>query len=475
VHPDDTRYKKYVGKEYDAVLCDVPVHIKIIADKEVDPEFGSGALGVTPAHSQTDWDIAERHDLPRPQVINEYAKMSVEGLLNGKKVLEARAMIAEWLKSEDLLEKEETVQQNVSTSERTGAIIEPLPKLQWWVDVDKSFTLPHSEIPGIQNGSETTLKELMKKSVESGAVDMPQDGFRNTYYHWIDNLRDWCISRQIWFGHRIPVWYKGEEIYCGVEAPNEQGWEQDPDVLDTWFSSALWTFSTLGWPEETDDLKNFHPTSFMSPAYEILALWVSRMILMSGFHLGQVPFKKVLIHGLVRAKDGRKFSKSLNNGVEPLEMIEKYGADALRMGLIVGTAIGTDVKFDEQRVKGYKLFANKVWNITRFVLSQERGGEIKEDLKKEFDAMAAEVTDDMEHYRVHLAIEKLYHYVWDRFAAEIIEESKGKPEYSETLYYILEKSLKLLHPFMPFITEEIWSSLPEKESELLMVAPWPVK
>ncbi len=466
VHPDDERYKQYVGKEYDAVLCDVPVHIKIIADAAVDPAFGTGALGVTPAHSQTDWEIADRHDLPRPQIINEIAKMTVEGRLCGKKTTEAREAVAEWLQNEGLLEKVEDIKQNVSTSERTGAIIEPLPKLQWWIDVDKNFV--H------QNGSTTTLKKVMRQAVESSAVTMPQEGFRNAYFHWIDNLRDWCISRQIWFGHRIPVWYKGDEIYCDVGAPQGDGWKQEEDVLDTWFSSALWTFSTLGWPEKTKDLETYHPTSVMSPAYEILYLWVSRMILMSEFHLGQPPFKTVLIHGLVRAKDGRKFSKSLNNGVDPLDIINKYGADALRMGLIVGAAVGADVKFDEQRVKGYKLFANKLWNIARFVLSQEQTGDIKPELKQEFDTMAADVTKDIEEYRIYMAAEKLYHYIWDRFAAQLIEESKGKPEYGASLYYILENSLKLLHPFMPFVTEEIWADMPSKK-DLLMVEGWPTK
>lgn len=481
VHPEDKRYKEFVGKEYDAVFCNVPIHIKIIADDSVEMEYGTGALGVTPAHSQTDWDIADRHDLPRPQVINEYSKMTVAGVLNDKKVLEAREIIVDWLKNEGLLEKEEDVTQNISLSERTGAIVEPLPKLQWWIGVNKEFVLPYSEIPGIKSGDKTTLKEIMRKSVESGAISMPQDGQRNTYFHWIDNLRDWCISRQIWFGHRIPVWYRDKEIYCGLEAPEGDGWKQEEDVLDTWFSSSLWTFSTLGWPEETRDLKTFHPTSFMSPAYEILNLWVSRMILMSGFHLGQVPFKTVMIHGLVRAKDGRKFSKSLNNGVDPLDMIDKYGADALRMGLLVGAAIGSDIKFDESKVKGYKNFANKVWNITRFVLSQENGGELDDKLKYEFDTLAKDVTLDMENNRFHLAAEKIYAYIWHRFADEIIEESKptrtddrsgGKATISSrTLYYILENSLKLLHPFMPFVTEEIWQNL--GKNSLLMVEAWP--
>jgi valyl-tRNA synthetase len=391
--------------------------------------------------------------------------------------------------------KEEEIIQNVSTAERTGGIVEPLPKLQWWIDVNKRFTIPRSEIPGIESGSDTTLKTIMRQAVESGAVSMPQDGFRSAYFHWIDNLRDWCISRQIWFGHRIPVWYRGSEVYCGIEAPQEPGWKQDEDVLDTWFSSALWTFSTLGWPEDTEDLHIFHPTSFMSPAYEILYLWVSRMILMSGFHLGQPPFKTVLIHGLVRAKDGRKFSKSLNNGIEPLEMIEKYGADALRMGLMVGAAIGSDIKFDEQRVKGYKHFANKVWNITRFVLEADPGAavlnEADQELVRETNRTAAEVTGHLEEFKFHLAAETLYHYVWHRFADEIIEASKpilkGADEAARlsraaALHQILLISLKLLHPFMPFITEAIWQELPvpsgvegaQKESDLLMVAKWPV-
>jgi valyl-tRNA synthetase len=521
VHPDDARYKQFVGKEYDAVFCDVPIHIKVIADKAAEPEFGTGALGVTPAHSMIDWEMAERHDLPRDkQVINEYAKMTVAGRLNGLKTVEAREKVAEWLRSEGLMEKEEVIKQNVSTAERTGAIIEPLPKLQWWIDVDKPFTIPHSEIPDIESGSQTTLKDIMRIAVESGAVKMEQEGFRKAYFHWIENLRDWCISRQIWFGHRIPIWYRGNEIYCGIEAPGEGPssakatvgtWEQDPDVLDTWFSSALWTFSTLGWPEKTGDMTAFHPTSFMCPGYEILFLWVSRMILMSGFHLGQIPFKTVMMHGLVRAKDGRKFSKSLNNGVDPLDIIDTYGADALRMGLIIGTPIGSDVRFDEQKIKAYKLFANKLWNITRFIFENtqdmpENAGIQEEDTKliAEVEALAKEVTDDLENYRFYLAGEKLYHYAWHRLADEILEESKAlisvprgdapaetkaqdpvrKASRQTALIQILDTVLRLLHPFMPFITEEIWSSFAQqmrraskdKGSEyddFLMVAGWP--
>lgn len=502
VHPSDERYKEYVGKEYDAVFCDVPIHVTIVADHNVDPEFGTGALGVTPAHSHADWDIAERNNLPRPQVINEYAKMMVEGRLKDTKATEAREIVAEWLRTEGLMEKEEEIDQNVSTAERTGGIVEPLPKLQWFMDVDKPFTLEHSEIPGIAHGAQTTLKEIMRTAVESGAVEMPQDGFRKTYFHWIENLRDWCISRQIWFGHRIPVWYRtqknadisqtdAEEIYSGIEAPEGDGWTQDEDVLDTWFSSALWTFSTLGWPEQTDDVAFFHPTAFMSPAYEILNLWVSRMILMSGFHLGQVPFKRVMIHGLVRDGQGRKFSKSLGNGVDPIEMIDKHGADALRMGLLVGSAIGNDIRFDENKVKGYKHFANKLWNITRFVLDHEEyipaekpAGLSAEDEKDlaELDETVRTITRNLDEYRIDLAADAAYHYVWGIFADRIIEASKdalkgddadARARTAWKLYTILTTSLKVLHPFMPFVTERIWAELPHKENDMLMIAEWP--
>lgn len=504
VHPEDPRYQQFIGKEYDVVFCDVPLHVKIVADTSVDKEFGTGALGVTPAHSHADWDIAEKNDLPKPQIINEYAKMMVEGRLNGKKTTEARELVVEWLRSEGLLEKEELVKQNISLSSRTGAVVEPLPKLQWWVAVNKKFKIPYSEMNGIKTGDEVTLKQLMINAVESGEISMTQEGFRKTYFHWINNLRDWCISRQIWFGHRIPVWYstspelrgtsKDAEIYCDVVPPTGSGWTQEEDVLDTWFSSALWTFSTLGWPEKTDDLKTYHPTSFMSPAYEILPLWVSRMILMSAFHLGQVPFKYVMIHGLVRDKKGQKFSKSAGNGIDPLELIEKYGADALRAGLLAGTAIGNDAKFDENKVKGYKHFANKLWNITRFI--QENTQDLQIDWSKpvsfiEADAklyedlktVVKQVTEDFEEYRLHLALERIYHYIWNELADKIIEESKpilngtdekARQSRQRLLFILLVNSIKLLHPFMPFVTEELWTFIDLPKKQLLIVEKWPV-
>jgi valyl-tRNA synthetase len=484
VHPDDARYKDYEhGQKINLEWINGPIIATVIKDTASNPEIGSGAMTITPWHSMVDFEIAERHNLEKQQIIDRYGKLlPIAGEFAGQKISEAREKIVEKLQSKGLVVKiDDKYLHNVATSERTNAIVEPQIMEQWFIAVDKPFNIPHSEIPSIESGSETTLKRLMRASVEGGAVDMPQEGFKSTYFHWIDNLHDWCISRQLWFGHRIPVWYRstdalgkpnGGETYVGIQPPEGEGWEQDPDVLDTWFSSALWPFSTLGWPEETADLKAFYPTSFMSPAYEILQLWVSRMILMGGFHLGKVPFRKVLIHGLVRAKDGRKFSKSLNNGVDPLDIIEKYGADALRMGLLVGTAVGSDVKFDESKIKGYKNFANKLWNITRFVHTQPKTGELKKELAEECQALIKDITLDMEEYRLYLAAEKIYHYVWHRFADEIIEESKGKPEYSETLHYILENCLKILHPFMPFITEEIWQSL-YNDKDMLMVEKWP--
>ncbi len=496
VHPDDARYTEFIGNEYDVVFCGVPLHLKIIADKSVAPEFGSGALGVTPAHSSIDWEIAERHDLPRSQVINELAKMTVDGPLSGKKVLEAREMIAEWLRGEGLLEKEEKIKQNVATAERTGGIIEPLPKLQWFVSVTTPFKIQHSEITGIQSGSEVTLKELMHRSVENGDVRILPEHFTKTYFHWIDSLRDWCISRQIWYGHRVPVWYKGDEMVVG-NAPTQEGWVQDEDTLDTWFSSGSWTFSTLGWPEITEDLQRFHPTDTLITGFDILFFWIARMILMTNFALGQVPFKTVYLTGIIRDAKGQKFSKSLGNGIDPMVVAEKFGVDAIRMSLVVGNTPGSDMKIDENKIKAYKHFANKLWNISRFILDHTTETNLKNPLTEadtklweEVLDLERDVTKDMNELRLYLAGEKLYHYGWTKLADEILEESKkifaeasaeGAPKESATaaqsrkalLRRILTDLLKLLHPFMPFVTEEIWLSLPEQKN-LLMVTNWPV-
>ncbi|MFA5997977.1 MAG: valine--tRNA ligase [Candidatus Paceibacterota bacterium] len=480
VHPDDARYKEFVGKEYDAVFCDVPIHIKVVADKEVDPAFGTGAVGLTPAHSQTDWDIADRHMLSHEViVINEIAKMTVEGRLHGKKTTEARETVVEWLKSEGLLEKEEDTKQNVATAERTGGIIEPLPKLQWWIEVEK-------EVPG--RGK--TLKELMLEPVRSGQIKIIPEHFEKTYFHWIENLRDWCISRQIWYGHRIPVWYKGEEIAVG-EAPTGAGWTQDEDTLDTWFSSGLWTFSTLGWPDETADFKTYHPTDLLETGYDILFFWIARMILMTEFALGTIPFKTVYLHGLVRDASGRKMSKSLGNNLDPLDITAKFGADAARMALVVGNTPGTDMRMSEDKIKGYKHFANKLWNIARFVLDNAKDTDPvaplttgDAEILSACDTMSADITRDIEEFRVYMAADKIYHYAWHELADKVLEESKSilsgsdavaKASRQALLITLLDRTLRLLHPFMPFITEEIYQSMPTKDSKFLMVAKWPIK
>lgn len=484
VHPDDARYTEFVGKEFDVTFCDAPLHITVIADEGVDPAFGTGALGVTPAHSQIDWEMSERHNLRRPQVINEYAKMTVPGSrVDGKKVGEARDIIVEWLRSEGLMEKEEEVTQNISTAERTGGIIEPLPKLQWFIAVNK----PIKERGG------KTLKELLLEPVRDGRIAIIPEYFDKTYFHWIENLRDWCISRQIWYGHRIPVWYRGEEVAIG-EAPSGDGWTQDEDTLDTWFSSGLWTFSSLGWPEETMDLSRFHPTDVLETGHDILFFWVARMILMTQFALGDIPFKTIYLHGIVRDAKGQKFSKSLGNGIDPVEVAAKFGADAVRMALVVGNTPGTDTRMSEDKIKGYKLFANKLWNVSRFVYENTQEADPDAPLTEgdaailaELDAILADVAKDIDEYRIYLGAEKLYHFVWDRFAAVILEESKAiigshdKPGTGDAaavasrkalLLALLSRSLKGLHPYMPFVTEEIWSSHPERK-DFLMVASWP--
>ena len=494
VHPEDKRYSKYIGKEFDVSFAGTKLRIRIVGDLAVDPAYGTGAVGVTPAHSQTDSEIAGRHNLPFVQVIDEYARIMVEPY-KGEKVKEAREKVVQWLIVEKLLEKEEVIMQNITTADRSGGVIEPLPKLQWFVDVNKKFKIKKSKIDGIGDGDTITLKELLRRVVENKQITIFPDYFTKTYFHWIDNLHDWCISRQIWYGHRIPVWYKNGEIYCGVEAPTPnwqgEGWEQDPDTLDTWFSSGLWTFSTLGWPEKTEDLELYHPTTILETGYDILFFWVARMILMTGYLLGDIPFKTVYLHGLVRDKNGKKMSKSLDNIIDPLDMIKKYGADAARMSLIVGNTPGTDMNLSEDKIKGYKHFANKIWNATRFVLSNTEGVDIgkkpplsnrDQEILKELETMARDITTDIENYRFYLAGEKLYQYFWKTFADVIIEESKKRILSGDerdatsckwTLLKILSATVTMLHPFMPFVTEEVWGMLPHKKDQLLMVESWP--
>lgn len=495
MHPEDARYKEYThGQKVELEWINGPITATVIKDAAIDMEFGTGVMTITPWHDTKDFEIAERHNLDKQQIIDQVGKLlPIAGDFAGMKIADARPKIVEKLREKGLVEKEEPYTHNIATAERTEGMVEPQIMRQWFVAVDKKFTIPHSEIPGIASGSETTLKEVMRKAVESGETKILLERFEKTYFHWVNNLHDWCISRQIWFGHRIPAWYRGDETYVGIEAPQGDGWIQEPDVLDTWFSSGLWTFSTLGWPDKTSDLQKYHPTSVIETGYDILPFWVSRMILMSGFLLGQVPFKIVYFHGLVRDGQGRKISKSLGNNIDPVDMAAKYGTDAVRASLIIGMAPGADSRISEDKIRGYKNFANKVWNIARFVLENAEGAladktkfkaEADTILLNEFEAVIREATHDLENYRVDLAIDKIYHYLWDRFAAEILEESKlifrgedagQRDSRKELLAIILRDSLKLLHPFMPFVTEEIWQHLPKawKSTDLLMVETWP--
>jgi valyl-tRNA synthetase len=498
VHPDDDRYKQYIGKEYDVEFAGVKLKIKIIADESIDPAYGTGALGVTPAHSMVDYELSQKHNLPLVQVINEYGKMMENAgeMLAGKKTREAREVLVEWLSHNGLLQKITFIDQSIPTAERSGGVIEPLPKVQWFVSVSKPFKMGESKITGIKTGEEVTLKQLMRAAVANGQVKIMPEREEKKYFHWIDNLRDWNISRQLWYGHRIPVWYPKDlnlndaagHGKASIEDITDPDWIQDEDTLDTWFSSALWTFSPLGWPEKTDDLKTFHPTNFISPGYEILFPWVARMILMSTYHLGEVPFKTAYMHGIVRDAKGQKFSKSLDNGVDPVEVIQKYGADALRMSLIVGVGAGNDSKYDEQKVKGYRNFANKIWNAARFTFQntndykEGEGITLHADDQKvldEINALAADTTKLMEDYDFSHAAENLYHFFWHRFADEIIEQSKKnlddpdrRQSTQKMLLAALDTQLKLLHPFTPFVTEEIWQI---NHRELLMIQPWPAK
>ncbi len=489
VHPSDERYKEYIGKTFDVNFLGEEISLKVIADHSVEKEFGTGALGVTPAHSMMDAEIAMRHNLPMTQIIDEFGKLMVgpEGV-KGKKAAEARIKVAELLKEAGLIISEENVKQNISTAERTGGIIEPLPKLQWFIDVSKKTSDGKSL-------KENMLAVVLDSTPENQKIEFIPTRFENVYKQWIENLRDWCISRQIWFGHQIPVWYKKSanseliETICQVIAPQltdeeiSKGiiLEQDPDTLDTWFSSGLWTFSTLGWPNEQkmkeQDFGQYHPNSLLETGRDIIFFWVARMILMTTYLTGQIPFKKVYLHGLVTDEKGRKISKSLGNNIDPLDMIAKYGADALRMSLIVGTQPGQDSKFSEVKIKEYRNFANKLWNASRFVFqfADEVGLKLSESnslssiaiteadtkLIDEAHLFAKDVSDEFEKYHLHLAAEKTYHFIWNRFAAEIIEESKNNKTESRatTLLIILKIILKTTHPFMPFVTEAIWQHM----------------
>ena len=494
VHPNDDRYKDHIGKTYEVDFCGNKLSLKVIADEAVDPEFGTGALGVTPAHSAVDFEMYEKQkaagdEIDLIEVIGPDGFMTERAgkVFAGLGVEEARAKVVEMLSKKGLMISEEEIEQSVGTSDRFGDVVEAVPMTQWFVAVNK-------EIPG--RGK--TLKQLMKEAVTVGhkgdadqKVTISPPRFENSYYHWIDNLRDWCISRQIWWGHRIPVWYKGEEIYVGIEAPEQDGWQQDEDTLDTWFSSGLWTFSILGWPEKTPDLKAFHPTTWMQMGYEILFFWMARMILMSTYALDEIPFKDVYIHGMLRDKDGRKFSKSLGNGIDPIEVIDKYGADALRFSLISGVTPGNDARFYEEKVESGQHLVNKLWNISRYILTSAEkvqhntaGTDLNPQtladkwILSRLQRLESQVTGHMEKYEFSQAVERLREFTWSEFADWYLEVSKAqrsdvvtKDSTEQILVYVLEHLLAYWHPFMPFVTEAIWKQVDDEK--MLMIHGWP--
>ncbi len=496
VHPEDSRYKQYNhGDQIELEWINGKVIATIIKDDCIDMDFGTGAMTITPWHDATDYDISNRHDLDKEQIIDyKGLLLDIAGEFKGQHIKKARPQIIEKLQAKGLVEKiDDNYIHKIATNMRGGGVIEPQIKEQWFVAVNKPFKIKDSKIKGINSGDEVTLKKLMSHVVDSGETKIIPDRFNKTYFQWIDNLRDWCISRQIWYGHRIPVWYKGKEIYCDVNPPIGEGWVQDDDTLDTWFSSGLWTFSTLGWPNETDDLKNYHPTSVIETAYDIIFFWVARMILMSTYLMGEIPFENVYLHGLVRDNQGRKMSKSLGNVIDPLDLISKYGSDAVRLSLIIGAAPGNDSKVSEDKVRGYRNFATKIWNASRFVLMnyEELNGSVKPKFTEkdsaylqEFENIKLEITNALEKFDLNRAGETAYHYFWHTFADIIIEDLKSRlrdnPDAEDrfaaqtVLTTILLGSLKILHPFMPFVTEAVYQELPKeiKRKEFLMTENW---
>ena len=482
VNPDDERYKDIVGKMLKLPMTDR--EIPVIADPYVDKEFGTGCVKITPAHDPNDFEVGKRHNLEEITVINDDATMNhFAGKYEGMDRYECRKALVDDLKEQGLLVKVEPHSHNVGTHDRCGTTVEPMVKQQWFVKMDE---LIKPAVEAVKNGDIQLLPKRMEK----------------TYFNWTDNIRDWCISRQLWWGHRIPAYYCPDcgEMVVAKSAPQKcpkcgcGHMEQDPDTLDTWFSSALWPFSTLGWPKKTEDLDYFFPTDVLVTGYDIIFFWVIRMIFSGYEQMGKAPFHTVLFHGLVRDSQGRKMSKSLGNGIDPLEVIDKYGADALRLTLITGNAPGNDMRFYWERVESSRNFANKVWNASRFIMMNLEGAAITEPSADELqpadkwilskvNTLAKDVTENMDKYEMGIAVQKVYDFIWDEFCDWYIEITKTRTYNKEqdpvsanaafwTLKTVLTEALKLLHPFMPFITEEIFCTLHPKE-ETIMLAKWP--
>jgi len=478
VHPKDERYQHLIGKT--VILPIVGREMKIVADDYVDMELGSGAVKITPAHDPNDFEIGNRHDLERVLVMNEDGTMNEKaGKYEGMDRFECREAIVKDLKDLGvLLEIEERVHQ-VGHSERSGAVVEPYLSTQWFVKM------------------QPLADAAIELQGDEGKVNFHPERFEKTYLHWMENIRDWCISRQLWWGHRIPAWYHKEtnEIYVGKDAPEDiENWEQDEDVLDTWFSSALWPFSTMGWPDtDAADFKRYFPTDVLVTGYDIIFFWVARMIFESKEFTGEKPFNDVLIHGLIRDSEGRKMSKSLGNGVDPMDVIEKYGADSLRYFLLTGSTPGQDLRFYWEKVESTWNFANKIWNASRFSLMNLEGFEYEDiDLTGELsladkwiltrlNETIDHVTKNTEKYEFGEAGRHLYNFIWDEFCDWYIEMAKlplngddetKKKTTQSVLAHVLDQTMRMLHPYMPFITEEIWQQLPH-QGESITIASWP--
>jgi len=486
VNPEDERYKHLIGKK--VLLPLVNREIPIIADSYVDMEFGTGVVKITPAHDPNDFEVGKRHNLPEINVMNDDASINENGgKYAGLDRYEARKAIVNELKELGLLVKVEDHTHNVGTHDRCETVVEPLIKQQWFVRMDE---LIKPAIEGVRNGD----------------IRFVPERFDKIYFNWAENIRDWCISRQLWWGHRIPAWYcdKCGEITVSRQEPDScckcghKQLTQDEDTLDTWFSSALWPFSTLGWPNQTQELDYFFPTDVLVTGYDIIFFWVLRMVFSSYEQMGKKPFSTVLIHGLVRDSQGRKMSKSLGNGIDPLEVIDKYGADALRLSLVMGNAPGNDMRFYWERVEACRNFANKVWNASRFIMMNLEKAELTESIDESLLTIAdkwilsrmnlliKEATEKLEDLDLGIAVQKIYDFIWEEFCDWYIEMVKPRL-YSDTdetksaalwtLRYVLVNSLKLLHPYMPFVTEEIYCTLAElsglKEAESIMIASWP--
>ena len=455
MHPDDPRYTQYKhGDKLKLEWINGPITATIIKDKAVDMEFGTGVMTITPWHSQVDLEIAKRHNLDMEQIIDWHGRLlPIANEFSGMNIKIARPKIVEKLESKGLLTRIDKEYKNiVKKCYKCGTIIEPQVKDQWFVKMEP-------------------LAKLAIDAISREEIRFIPNHYEKIFKYWMENTIDWNISRQIVWGIPIPAWFRDEEIIVSVKKPLGEGWVKDSDTFDTWFSSGQWPLFVTGYPDGAD-YKTYYPTDVMETGHDLIFKWVPRMVIFGLYLSKKVPFHTVYLHGLVNDAQGKKMSKSKGNVVDPLVLTQKYGTDALRMALVIGNTPGTDLVLREDKIKGYKNFANKLWNIARFVLSQERNGKFDKEWVDEFNALAKDVTDDLENYRFYIAAEKIYAYLWHRLADEIIEKAKKQPGHGETLYYILEHSLKLLHPFMPFITEEIWLSI--RPTTLLMIEPWPV-